>query len=159
MGKAKKNTATDKVDSANPNATTKEWYTSSEAAEYLGVSQPTIFRWMKQGLLSYYKVGGSTRFSQAGLDSVIEKSTGSKEAAAAQGRCSSCGHAVLVAGRVQGTGRLYFRPDQTRFWTFQEGLVPLTAKVCAACGFIQLYADTTRLTKLIPTDDEQESTS
>jgi len=37
----------------------KQWYSVREAAEYLAVSQPTIFRWMKEGHLSFYKVGGS----------------------------------------------------------------------------------------------------
>lgn len=128
----------------------QKWYTVREAAEYLGVSQPTIFRWMKDNTLSFYKIGGSTRFSREGLDAVIEKSTGSKEAEAAQGRCAACGHSVLVPGTIQGTGRLYFRPEKTRFWTFQEGLVPLRSRVCSACGHIQLLADTQKLTSLLP---------
>jgi len=130
----------------------KRWYTVKEAADYLGVSQPTIFRWMKDGILSFYKVGGSTRFTQDGLDAVIEKTTGLKEAEAAQGRCSSCGHATLVDGRMQGTGRLYFRPQRTKFWVFAEALVGVTARVCAACGHIQLHADTAKLDKLLPDD-------
>ena len=63
----------------------RRWYTVQEAAEYLGVSQPTIFRWMKDGQLSFYKIGGSTRFVREGLDAVIEKTTGSKEAEGAAG--------------------------------------------------------------------------
>ncbi len=132
----------------------KRWYAIQEAAEYLGVSQPTIFRWMKQGLLSFYKVGGSTRFSQEGLDAVIEKTTGQKEAEAAAGRCAACGHSVLVEGRLQGAGRLYFRPRKTRFWAFAEALVPTTARVCAACGYIQMHADTSKLNRLRPETDE-----
>lgn len=134
----------------------KNWYTVKEAAEYLGVSQPTIFRWMKDGLLSFYKVGGSTRFSQDGLDAVVEKQTGRAEAEAVQGRCGACGHSVLIDGGVQGTGRLYFRPDKTKFWTFQEGLVPIRARVCAACGYVQMHADTSKLTSLMPEDQEDE---
>jgi excisionase family DNA binding protein len=126
----------------------KRWYSVREAADYLGVSEPTIFRWMKDNTLSFYKVGGSTRFAQEGLDAVIEKTTGEKEAVAAAGRCASCGHNLLVEGRLQGTGRLYFRPDKTKFWTFAEPLVETRAKVCSACGYIQMYADTTKLTKL-----------
>ena len=86
----------------------KQWYSVREAAEYLAVSQPTIFRWMKEGHLSFYKVGGSTRFSQEGLDAVIEKTTGLKEAELIAGRCAACGHSVLVEGRIRGAGRLYF---------------------------------------------------
>ncbi len=132
-----------------------QWFSVRDAAEYLAVSQPTIFRWMKEGTLSFYKVGGSTRFSQEGLDAVIEKTTGIKEAEIAAGRCASCGHSVLVAGRLQGAGRLYFRPDKPRFWTFAEAMVPTEARVCAACGYIQLHADTRKLRKLKPKPIEE----
>lgn len=132
----------------------KKWYTVKDAGEYLSVSQPTIFRWMKDGILSFYKIGGSTRFSREGLDAVIEKSTGRKEAESASGRCAACGHTVLVDGAVQGTGRLYFRPDKSRFWTFQEALVPLRAVVCTACGHVKMQADTDKLTSLMPEDEK-----
>ncbi len=128
----------------------KDWFTVKEAADYLGVSQPTIFRWMREGILSFYKVGSSTRFSREGLEAVIEKTTGRKEAEAAAGRCAACGHNVMVEGRVQGAGRIYFHPEKTRFWTFQESLVPLRARVCTACGYVQIHADTDKLTKLLP---------
>ena len=133
----------------------KEWYTVAEAAEYLQVSQPTIFRWMKDATLSFYKVGGKTRFSREGLDAVIEKTTGRKEAQAAQGRCASCGHTTLLAGRLQGAGKLYFKADKTKFWVFDHSLVPTNARVCPACGYLQLYADTDKLGRLRP-DDEKE---
>ncbi len=132
----------------------EKWFTTAEAAEYLGVSQATIFRWMKQGLLSFHKIGKATRFSQEGLDAVISKSTGSTEAEAAAGRCSSCGHNVLVEGTMQGLGRMYFRPDRTRFWTFSEALVPLKVLACAACGHIEMRADTSKLTRLMPESSE-----
>ena len=128
----------------------KQWYSVRDAAEYLAVSQPTIFRWMKEGTLSFYKVGGSTRFSREGLDALIEKTTGIKEAEIVAGRCAACGHNVLIAGKLRGAGRLYFRPDKPRFWTFAEAMVPTQARVCAACGYIQLHADTKKLKKLKP---------
>jgi len=134
----------------SPGVEEKRWYSVQEAAEYLGVSQPTIFRWMKDGSLSFYKVGGSTRFSREGLDAVVEKTTGSKEAEAAAGRCAACGHSLLVEGRLQGTGRLYFHPDKTKFWVFSDSMVGLRARVCTACGFVQLHADVGKLGKLNP---------
>jgi excisionase family DNA binding protein len=133
-----------------------EWYSVRDAAAYLGVSQPTIFRWMKEGLLSFYKVGGSTRFSREGLDAVVEKTTGRKEAEASAGRCASCGHNILVAGRVQGTGLLYFKPEKTKFWTFEESLVPTRAHMCTACGHLQMHADTDKLRRLQPEPEEEE---
>ncbi len=133
-----------------PQPAAHRWYTVREAAGYLGVSQPTIFRWMKDNILSFYKIGGSTRFSREGLDAVIEKTVGRKEAEAVQGRCAACGHGVLIDGRVQGTGRLYFRPDKSKFWVFAESLVGIRARTCAACGFIQMHADTEKLRRLKP---------
>ena len=99
---------------------------------------------------------GSTRFSREGLDAVIEKTTGRKEAEAAAGRCASCGHNLLIEGRIQGAGRLYFHPDKTRFWVFHESLVPTKAKACPACGYIQFFADAERLSKLVPNEEENE---
>jgi len=147
---------TDSQDSpvSDTQATQEKWFTTAEAAEYLGVSQATIFRWMKQGLISFHKIGKATRFSQEGLDAVVTKPVGQTEAEAAAGKCSSCGHNVLVDGTMQGIGRMYFRPDKTRFWTFQEALVPLKVLVCAACGHVDIRADTSKLTKLIPDDVE-----
>ena len=146
----------DKPENAPETQQPQRWYSISEAAEYLGVSDPTIFRWMKSGHLSFYKVGGSTRFTQEGLDAAIEKTTGQWEAEAASGRCASCGHGDLINGRIQGTGRVYFHPEKTRFWTFQQSMVPTSAKVCPACGYVQLYADTSKLTRLLPEGSEPE---
>lgn len=137
----------------------QRWYTIHDAAEYLGVSEPTIFRWMKEGTLSFYKIGGSTRYSREMLDAVIEKTTGSKEAEAAAGRCPACGHTVLIEGTFRGAGKMFFRPNRTKFWTFQEAMVPTAARVCAACGTMQLRADTERLNKLMPKEGEGRRTT
>jgi excisionase family DNA binding protein len=134
--------------------TANRWFSVKEAAEYLGVSEPTIYRWMKNHTLSFFKVGGSTRFDQEGLDAVIAKSTGKREAEVSAGKCAACGHEILIEGRMQGTGRLYFRPQKTKFWTFSEGIVPTVAKVCAACGYIQMHADTSKLERLMPEGQE-----
>ena len=128
----------------------KRWYTIPEAAEYLGVSEPTLFRWMKAGTLSFHKIGGSTRFTRQGLDAVVEKTTGEKEAQAARGRCASCGNAELVEGRMQGAGKLYFKPSKTRFWVLAESLVETKARVCPVCGCVQLHADVEKLKRLRP---------
>ena len=131
-------------------AAERRWYSVAEAAEYLGISEPTIFRWMREGTLSFYKVGGSTRFDKESLDAVIEKSTGSKEAESAAGRCASCGHSILIEGRLRGAGNLYFKPDKTKFWVLEESLIETRARVCPACGYIQLHADAAKLRKLMP---------
>jgi excisionase family DNA binding protein len=133
----------------------KQRYTVKEAADYLGVSEPTIYRWMKEGKLSFFKIGNATRFSKKGLDALIEKTTGRKEAEAARGRCAACGHSILVEGRLQTAGRVYFRPDHARFWTLHESLVPTRALVCTACGYVQLHVDTERLGSLLPRQEPE----
>ncbi len=145
--------ASNELNAATGTRPAKRWYTVRDAAEYLGVSQPTIFRWMKDGLLSFYKVGGATRFTRDSLDAIVEKTTGLKEAEAATGRCAACGHSVLVEGRIQGMGRLYFRPDHPRFWSLEESLVRTRARVCVACGTIQWVADAEKLRRLQPDSD------
>ena len=140
------------VDEAVP-VEEKRWYTVREAAEYLNVSEPTVFRWMKAGTLSFHKVGGATRFTRQGLDAVVEKTTGEREAQMARGRCGSCGNAELVDGRLQGTGKLYFKPAKTKFWVLAESLVETKARVCPVCGCVQLHADVDKLKRLRPGED------
>src|SRR5262245_32333444 len=41
-----------------------KWYSIREAAEYLDVGEPTIYRWMREGKITFRKVGDSTRFWQ-----------------------------------------------------------------------------------------------
>jgi excisionase family DNA binding protein len=43
--------------------------TVDQAAEYLGVSRPTLYRWMRKGLVTYYAVGSvRRRFRREDLD-------------------------------------------------------------------------------------------
>ncbi|MCH7861472.1 MAG: hypothetical protein IH998_07240 [Proteobacteria bacterium] len=53
-------------------------------------------------------------------------------------------------GKIQGTGRLYFRPKKPKFWTLEEALVAIDARVCTACGYVQMHADVAKLTRLMP---------
>ena len=133
-----------------PDTEEKRWYTVPEAAEYLEVSIPTIFRWMKSGLLSFHKVGGGTRFTREGLEAVVEKTTGQREAESAAGRCAACGNGELLEGRLQGVGKLYFKPEKAKFWVWEESLVATRARCCPACGYVQLHADTAKLKRLAP---------
>lgn len=55
----------------------QEWYTPAEAAEYLRVKRQTIYRYMDQGLLTYYKLktGRGRRIRRADLDALLEPPT------------------------------------------------------------------------------------
>ncbi len=126
----------------------KTWFSIKEAAEFLQVSEPTIFRWMKEGKLSVYKVGKSTRFTRDTLEAMVKKETGTNEAELHRAKCAACGHSELLEGELQGTGKLYFHLKEQKFWTLSTSNIPTTAKVCAACGYIQIHADPEKLEKL-----------
>jgi excisionase family DNA binding protein len=128
----------------------EKWYTTKEASEYLKVSQMTIFRWMKAGKLTHFKIGGSLRFTKENLDQIAMKNTGSVEAEKRTESCSVCGNSELIEGKLQGTGRLYFKPAKTKFFVFAESLVGLNTKMCSACGYIQMFGDTDKMDRLKP---------
>lgn len=50
----------------------KEWFTVDEAAEYLGVSKRTVYKWSKEGRLKTYILGKerTRRFRKEDLDKV-----------------------------------------------------------------------------------------
>ena len=104
---------------------------------------------MKQGAISFNKIGKATRFSQRNLDAIIEKTTGENEAQECAARCASCGNSELAEGQLQGIGKMYFRPARAKFWVLDEALVPTRCRVCTACGYIQIHAETTKLRRLI----------
>ena len=137
----------------------KDWLSISEACKYLNLSEPTIFRWMKAGKLSYFKVGKATRFKKNDLDLVVEKVVGQPEGEVRASRCAVCGHSRLVEGKVASTGNIYFRPETTRFFVIADSNVQVRAKCCPACGNIQLAADTAKLHKIMREDELSEEAS
>lgn len=127
----------------------RDWVSVREACGYLDISEQTIFRWMKEGKLTHFKVGDSTRFRKEDLDLMITKFTGEKEAEKYGSTCVACGHSVLVPGRIAGTGKVYFKPYKTKFFTLLEGAVNIEARSCPKCGFVQIFSDIQKLNKLI----------
>src|SRR6266481_4655482 len=69
----------------------KKWYSIREAAEYLDVGEPTLYRWMREGKITYRKVGDSTRFWQEDLDSVMQVFHSERDLDKARGVCRSVG--------------------------------------------------------------------
>ena len=51
----------------------EEWLTLEEAAAYLKVSKPTIYRFCAEGCLPFYKLAGTgqRRFKYADLDALL----------------------------------------------------------------------------------------
>ncbi len=137
--------------------TAEGWLTIKEASRYLGVSEPTIFRWMREGTLSFFKIGGATRFRRENLDMVARKVTAKDEAEHHAARCSVCGHGFLLPGSVRSTGKLYFMPKKTKFFVFSESVVDVAARACPACGHVEMFADTAKLAKLMRAEDAEAS--
>ena len=82
------------------------WLTMPEACDYLKVSEQTLFRWMRTGKVSFYKVGKSTRFKKEILDLAVEKVVGRPEGEVLSERCAVCGHSRLIEGKVTSTGNI-----------------------------------------------------
>lgn len=148
--------ATDKTEST-PNATAKKWFSIPEAAEYLDVGEPTLYRWMRDSKITFRKVGDSTRFWQEDLDSVMQVFHSEKDVNKAREVCPFCHHDDLVEGKVRGAGLVYFVPKKTKFWTLKDSNVETTTRMCARCGAITWFGDTTKLASLRTQAQAKES--
>jgi excisionase family DNA binding protein len=146
----------EKAMTVNP-AAAKDWLTVKEAAGHLGVSEATIFRMMRSGDLSFFKVGTSTRFRKEILDLAVQKVTSKAEAASSARRCAACGHGFLVPGTVRSTGLIYFQPEKTKFWVFSDSMAEVKAHACPVCGHVQMFTDTAKLQKLMKDEDAAAS--
>ena len=129
-------------------ATPKKWFSIQEAAKYLDVGEPTLYRWMRENKITYRKVGDSTRFWQEDLDSVMEVFHSDKELDQAREVCPVCRHDQLIVGKVRTTGLNYFVPAKTKFWTLKDSFIGTTAKMCARCGAITWFGDVPKLAAL-----------
>lgn len=136
------------MESNDTTAAKRKWYSIREAAEYLDVGEPTLYRWMREGKMTYRKVGDSTRFWQEDLDSVMEVFHSDKDLDKAKEFCPVCRNTELVEGRVRGAGLVYFVPNKTRFWTLKDSFVGTTTRMCTRCGAISWFGDTVKLGKL-----------
>ncbi len=135
--------------------TPPKWYSIKEAAEYLEIGEPTIYRWMRDGKITFRKVGDSTRFWKEDLDAVMQVHPSDKDLQKVQTFCPVCHHDELIEGRVQGTGRNYFVPKKTKFWTLKDSNIETRAKMCTRCGVVVWFGDTEKLKAL--REEMQES--
>jgi len=67
----------------------------------------------------------------------------------AREECLWCESTKLAEGTMASTGRVYFKAKKAKFWTFNENMVEVKARVCVDCGYVDLYADTSKLKKLV----------
>ncbi|HOX55918.1 MAG TPA: helix-turn-helix domain-containing protein [Candidatus Paceibacterota bacterium] len=128
--------------------TKKKWYSIREAADYLDVGEPTVYRWMREGKITYRKVGDSTRFWQEDLDSVMQVYHSEKDLDTTREVCPVCRHTELAEGKVRGAGLVYFVPKKTKFWTLKDSFVDTRAFMCTRCGAVSWFGDTAKLATL-----------
>jgi excisionase family DNA binding protein len=124
------------------------WFSIREAAEYLGIGEPTLYRWMRDGKINVRKVGDSTRFLQEDLDAVIRLIPADKNVDAVREFCPACHGTELAEGDVRSTGLVYFKPKKTKFWTLKESLIPVSARMCLRCGSVFMTGDVAKLNAL-----------
>ncbi len=133
----------------------EKWYSIREAAAYLEIGEPTLYRWMRDRRITYRKVGDSTRFLQTDLDAVIEVHHAEKSAEKVRWQCPYCGSTDLLEGRLRSTGLLYFQLAKSKFWTLKDSAIRTEGLVCAHCGGILLFADRGKLDALRPAAVEE----
>jgi excisionase family DNA binding protein len=133
------------------------WFGVKEAAEYLDIGEPTLYRWMREGQITYRKVGDSTRFLKEDLDSAIKVFRCERDLQKVRGGCPVCKAEELVEGFVQSNGRLYFKLKEAKFWTLKENSVPTTARICRKCGAISFFGDLKAVEQLIDSQIEKKT--
>ncbi len=67
----------------------------------------------------------------------------------AREECLWCESRKMADGTLAGTGRVYFTAKKAKFWVFAENKVEVRARVCVDCGYVDLYADTSKLKRLL----------
>lgn len=134
----------------SPQDTVKKprWFSVKDAAEYLEVGEPTLYRWMRDGKITYRKVGDSTRFLQEDLDSAVQIFPSQVDAGGVREKCPLCNHDDLVPGTARSTGVIYFQPEHTKFWTLKDSNVPVVARMCTRCGAVTHFGNTDKLAAL-----------
>lgn len=130
------------------------WYSIKDASEYLDVGEQTLYRWIREGSITYRRIGDSIRFLQQDLDGAVEVFPSLKDAGRVREFCAVCHYSPLVEGTAQSTGRVMFRPSKSRFWTLQEGNVEAEARMCPRCGAIFLFGNTEKLSSLQPATEK-----
>lgn len=62
--------------------------------------------------------------------------------------CTRCGSEMSGAGALYSAVRLSFRPQDSKFLTFQTGDVMTKAMMCRECGLIEIVGDVNKLRRL-----------
>jgi len=57
----------------------EKWISLSEVAEYLGVAEVTIYRWLEKGKIPAHKIGKQWRFKPSMIDEWVKSGSASEE--------------------------------------------------------------------------------
>lgn len=125
------------------------WYSIQEAAAYLEITEPTLYRWMRENKITYRKVGDSTRFWREDLDAVMQVFHSERSVEDIKASCPICHSDEVTDGIFSSTGLNYFQPKKTKFWTLKSGTISSSALMCRRCGAITLFGDTAKLKALL----------
>jgi excisionase family DNA binding protein len=107
----------------------KQWLSLSEAADELGVSRATLYRWQREGRLPLYELesGGGRRIKRNDLDALL-RPVGAAGEALCDGRAVS---ATLVRRfpreklvEVAFVGRISFEPGRQMPPRFEHRIIP-----------------------------------
>lgn len=133
------------------------WYSIQEAAAYLEVTEPTLYRWMREKKITFRKVGDSTRFWREDLDAVMQVFHSEKSVEDSRTVCPICHSNEIAEGIFSSTGLNYFKPKKAKFWTLKASDIPTNAYMCRRCGSITLFGDTAKLNSLLETAKGDET--
>jgi len=62
--------------------------------------------------------------------------------------CPNCSGTNIELGHLSSTGKVYFRPEHTKFLKLKTANVDVAANICMDCGNIVLTADTEKIKAL-----------
>ncbi len=64
-------------------------------------------------------------------------------------KCMRCGGDELEPGAIQSTGKIYFRPENTKFLTLKTADIRIDGNICLDCGHIELVGDLVKAKDLV----------
>jgi hypothetical protein len=69
-------------------------------------------------------------------------------------KCTSCGSESLEPGKMQSTGRVYFRLKNAPFLTMKSADIEVDGNICIECGCITLVGDNAKAKSLVSGKEE-----
>jgi excisionase family DNA binding protein len=132
-----------------------KWFTIREAAKYLSIGEPTLYRWMRDGKITFRKIGDSTRFLKEDLDSFVQVFPSAKDVEKVKEICPVCHSKELIGGVFRTTGLNYFKPEKSKFWSMKDSNIKTHAMMCLKCGAITHFGDVEKMNALRPKEEDE----